>query len=207
MAHNCPYCGNMQGDGFIVHRFPNWESFVVAAEVPGPIDLALLKQPHSCDDIGRGLCSQRALQPRMKSLKGRVSPDSLADLYDPLPPKDPDRWKNRPPSRSQQIGSHRRQPPKPATPEPPLARDSTSLDHVFEARWAVLEPRCAKRPRRRLFDSNIPIPEMTRVQLWQELDIAVLDLEAGRVETLSAQRRSEGRPDNLREILGEFFPE
>ena len=47
---------------------------------------------------------------------------------------------------------------------------------------------------------------MTRAQLWRELDFAVLDLEAGRVEQIGAQRRSEGRPDNLTELLGEFFP-
>src|SRR5690554_5791581 len=42
MAHNCPYCGSFQGDGFIVSGFPNWEEFVVPAAVPVPIDLVVL---------------------------------------------------------------------------------------------------------------------------------------------------------------------
>lgn len=206
MAHSCPYCGNMQGDGFIVSGFPSWEEFVVPAEVPVPVDIMALDQPHACEDIGQGFCSQKATQPRAKSLRGHVMLGLLTDSHELLPSKDPSRWKNRRHSRAQQIGSHRRQPAAPAKPESLLTRESTSLDHVFETRWAVLEPSCAQRPRRRPNDPNPPLAEMTRAELWRELDFAVTDLEAGRIEQLSAQRRSEGRPDNLKQLLGEFYP-
>ena len=207
-AHNCPYCGNMQGDGFIVNGFPDWAQFVVPVAVAIPIDLKVLSQPHHCEDIGHGLCSQKAIRPRAKSLVGRVTLGSLTDDYELLPPKDPERWKNKRPSRARQAGSHRRQPQtKAPKPDPTLTRESNSLDHVFEARWAVLEPLCNRRPVRRFSDPNRPIAEMTREQLWRELDFAVMDLEAGRVQQLSAQRRSENRPDNLRELLGELYPD